>query len=226
MWEGRNEEVAQRLDLWIASEIHAADNDLMGQAIDRILADEMPGGDDVRLVAAIAARRYLRSDAWLRAAAEKTSGVPAEGRTLAFLARMQGGLIVSLALHEAIALIGFVAFVYGEPARFSPFLGAALALNLLVMPRPLALLERARALCPQIAGLAILLALCAACSFVGGDFTPLKTEPETPCLKEANEICKEKLKSADIGNCVAREKYRCELQEQEEKAKPATPESS
>lgn len=56
VWEGRNEEVAQRLDLWIASEIHATDDDLMGQTIDRILADETPGGDDIRLVAAIAAR--------------------------------------------------------------------------------------------------------------------------------------------------------------------------
>ena len=79
---------------------------------------------------------------------------------------------------------------------------------------------------PTIIGLALVLALGAACSFVGGDFTPLKTEPETPCLKEANEICKEKLKSADIGNCVAREKYRCELEEQQDKESPPTPGSS
>ena len=78
------------------------------------------------------------------------------------------------------------------------------------------------------AWVAILLAALSACSFVGGDFTPLQTEPETPCLREANEICKEKLRSADIGNCVAREKYRCELEEQQEKEspKPTTPESS
>ena len=177
--------------------------------------------------AAIAARRYLQSDARLRAAAEQVSSLPEEGRRLAFLARMQTGIIVPLALHEVVALIGFaIALLYGEPSRFWPFFAAALALNLMVVPRPLALLERARALCPQIAGLALLLALCAACSFVGGDFTPMKTEPETPCLKEANEICKEKLKSADIGNCVAREKYRCELQEQEEKGSAATPGSS
>ena len=178
------------------------------------------------VLAAIAARRYLQSDARVRAAAEQASSLPAEGRRLAFLVRMQTGLLISLALHEAVGLIGFaIAYLYGEPSRFWPFFASALALNLLVIPRPLAQLERARALCPQIAGLALLLALCAACSFTGGDFTPMKTEPETPCLLEANEICKEKLKSADIGNCVAREKYRCELQEQQEKEKPATPES-
>lgn len=67
----------------------------------------------------------------------------------------------------------------------------------------------------------LLAALCA-CSFRGGDFTPLAKEPETPCSREAEEICKEKLGSADIGNCVAREKYRCELLEQEQqKEKPA-----
>ena len=77
---------------------------------------------------------------------------------------------------------------------------------------------------PVRLGLALVLALGAACSFRGGDFTPMAKEPETPCLKEANEICKEKLKSADIGNCVAREKYRCELEEQQEKeSPPATP---
>jgi len=75
-------------------------------------------------------------------------------------------------------------------------------------------------------GLALALALGAACSFRGGDFTPMPKEPETPCVKEANEICKEKLKSADIGNCVAREKYRCELEEQQEKESPPTPGSS
>ena len=63
------------------------------------------------------------------------------------------------------------------------------------------------------------------CSFRGGDFTEMPKEPDTPCQREANEICKEKLKAADIGNCVAREKYRCELEEQQEKeSAPATPE--
>jgi hypothetical protein len=73
--------------------------------------------------------------------------------------------------------------------------------------------------------LALLLALAAGCSFRGGDFTPLKKEPETPCLLEAQEICKEKLGSADMGTCVAREKYRCEVLEQEKSAepKPVTP---
>ena len=65
----------------------------------------------------------------------------------------------------------------------------------------------------------VLAALCA-CSFRGGDFTPMPKEPETPCSKEAQEICKEKLGSADIGNCVAREKYRCELLEEESKKSP------
>ena len=74
-------------------------------------------------------------------------------------------------------------------------------------------------------GLALLLALVAACSFRGGDFTPLAKEPETPCLLEAREICKEKLGSADIGTCIAREKYRCEVLEQEKASeqKPAPP---
>ena len=180
------------------------------------------------VIVAIGFRRYFQSDAQVRAAAERSSRVPPEQRWLAFLARMQTSLIISLALHEAVALIGSTqAFLYREPSRYWPFLATALALNLMVMPKPLALLERARALCPQVGGLALLLALCAACSFVGGDFTPMKSEPETPCLKEANEICKEKLKSADIGNCVAREKYRCELEEQQEKEHPQpTPGSS
>jgi hypothetical protein len=66
------------------------------------------------------------------------------------------------------------------------------------------------------AALAVALAFGAACSFRGGDFTPMQKEPETPCSKEAEEICKEKLGSADIGNCLAREKYRCEVLEQEQ----------
>ena len=80
---------------------------------------------------------------------------------------------------------------------------------------------------PVRLGLAAGILLQAICSFRGGDFAPVQKEPETPCMKEANEICKEKLKSADIGNCVAREKYRCEVQEQEEKENPSpTPGSS
>jgi hypothetical protein len=72
---------------------------------------------------------------------------------------------------------------------------------------------------PGRATFAALLALAVGCSFRGGDFTPLAKEPETPCSREAAEICKEKLGSADIGNCIAREKYRCELLEQENKDK-------
>ena len=74
-------------------------------------------------------------------------------------------------------------------------------------------------------GLALGIMLQAICSFRGGDFAPIPTEPETPCLKEANEICKDKLKATDMGNCVAREKYRCELEEQQPKDAP-TPSSS
>jgi hypothetical protein len=68
---------------------------------------------------------------------------------------------------------------------------------------------------PVRLGLALTLALGAACSFRGGDFTPMPKDPETPCSKEAEEICKEKLGSADLKTCVAREKYRCEVMEQE-----------
>jgi hypothetical protein len=96
----------------------------------------------------------------------------------------------------------------------------ALALNALAFPRPARLVERVRELVPRLATLALLLALAIGCSFRGGDFTPMAKEPETPCSKEAEGICKEKLGSADIGNCVAREKYRCELLEQEQSKEP------
>ena len=76
---------------------------------------------------------------------------------------------------------------------------------------------------------ALWLALSLACSFRGGDYTPMAKEPDTPCSREAEGICKDKLGSADIGNCVAREKYRCELMEQQQSdpnapaPAPATP---
>lgn len=54
-----------------------------------------------------------------------------------------------------------------------------------------------------------------ACSFRGGDFTPLAKEPETPCSKQAEAFCKEHLGSENLATCVKREKYRCELLEQE-----------
>ncbi|MBM4337188.1 MAG: hypothetical protein FJ108_14995 [Deltaproteobacteria bacterium] len=64
-------------------------------------------------------------------------------------------------------------------------------------------------------------ALTAGCSFRGGDFTPLATEPETPCSRQAEAFCKENLGSADLSTCVKREKYRCELlEEQGEKVEP------
>ena len=68
--------------------------------------------------------------------------------------------------------------------------------------------------------LALALAASGACSFTGGDFTPMPKPPDTPCQREANEICKGKLESADFATCVAREKYRCEVMEQEGGQKP------
>jgi hypothetical protein len=67
----------------------------------------------------------------------------------------------------------------------------------------------------------VLLALCAGCSFRGGDFAPLAKEPETPCSRAAEEFCKENLGSADLNTCIKREKYRCELlEEQGQKPEP------
>ena len=60
-----------------------------------------------------------------------------------------------------------------------------------------------------------------ACSFRGGDFAPLEKEPETECSRQANAFCKEHLGSENLATCVKREKYRCELLEQEpEKPSP------
>ena len=75
---------------------------------------------------------------------------------------------------------------------------------------------------------AALLLACAlafsACSFRGGDFTPLAKEPETECSKQAEAFCKENLGSENLAACVKREKYRCELLQQDEPDKtPATP---
>jgi hypothetical protein len=63
---------------------------------------------------------------------------------------------------------------------------------------------------------AVALLASGACSFRGGDFAPTPKEPDTACYKEAKEICKEKLGSADLGNCIARENYRCEVMQQEQ----------
>ncbi len=70
----------------------------------------------------------------------------------------------------------------------------------------------------RAAGLALACALAfGACSFRGGDFTPLAKEPETPCSRQAEEFCKEHLGSENLAACVKREKYRCELLEEEGK---------
>jgi hypothetical protein len=168
-------------------------------------------------------RRVAFSDTRQRKLGEAALAQPPEARLTSVLGAVQVPFLVSLALNESVALVGFVlALLNADPRRFWPFLGAALALNLLAFPRPAAWLARIRELVPQLATLALLLALALGCSFRGGDFTPMPKEPETPCSREAEEICKQKLGSADIGNCVAREKYRCELVEQESQ-KPAEP---
>lgn len=68
---------------------------------------------------------------------------------------------------------------------------------------------------PHLPTLLCVLAL-AACSFRGGDFAPLAKEPETPCSRQAEEFCKENLSSENHAACVKREKYRCELLEEEQ----------
>ena len=102
--------------------------------------------------AALALRRFLSSDARLRASAEAAARLPRDARLGAFLQGQTTLLIVPLALHEAAALCGFVlAFLHREPARYLPFLAAALVLNALARPRPPELLlERARTLAPQV----------------------------------------------------------------------------
>jgi hypothetical protein len=59
-------------------------------------------------------------------------------------------------------------------------------------------------------------AALAGCSFRGGDFAPMAKEPETACSKQAEAFCKEHLGSENLATCVKREKYRCELLEQDE----------
>ncbi|MBA3538706.1 MAG: hypothetical protein H0T79_03695, partial [Deltaproteobacteria bacterium] len=56
VWEASPESTAARLDTWIASELRSADAKTVGTALDKILANPAPPLDDVRLVAAIAAR--------------------------------------------------------------------------------------------------------------------------------------------------------------------------
>jgi hypothetical protein len=163
-------------------------------------------------------RRWAHSSPRLEKLGERACDAPPEARLTKLLALVQVPFIVSLALNETVALLGYVlAFLHREPSRLWPFLGVALALNALAFPRPAQLVARVRELVPQLATLALLLALSVGCSFRGGDFTPMPKEPDTPCSREAQEICKEKLGSADLGNCLARERYRCELLEQENK---------
>ena len=57
------------------------------------------------------------------------------------------------------------------------------------------------------------------CSWTGGDYAPLAKEPDTPCSLQAEDFCKENLGSADLATCIKREKYRCELLEQEQSGK-------
>ena len=64
-------------------------------------------------------------------------------RFLALFSRLQTQLIVSLALHETIALLGFVlGFLHHDPASLLPFGAATVALNLWVWPSPEGLHER------------------------------------------------------------------------------------
>lgn len=173
---------------------------------------------------ASAYRRWAYSDPQLAKLGERASSAPPDARLTKLLELVHVPFVVSLAQNEAVALFGFVlGFLHREPSRFWPFLGAALLLNALAFPRPAQLVARVRELVARLAALALLVALVAGCSFVGGDFTPLAKEPETPCSRDAEEICKEKLGSADIGNCVAREKYRCELLEQEQQKGAESP---
>jgi hypothetical protein len=176
-------------------------------------------GAMLAMLGASAFRRVATSDGQLQRLAEQALQAPPGARTERFYALTLLPMIVSMVLNETVALAGFVlAIVHNEPGRFWPFLGVALVLDALVFPRPAALFERARQRVPALSALVFLALLTsAACSFRGGDFTPMPQEAQTPCLKEAEEICKAKLGSADFGNCKAREKYRCEVMEEDQK---------
>jgi hypothetical protein len=66
-----------------------------------------------------------------------------------------------------------------------------------------------------------LIGLVVGCSWTGGDYAPLAKEPDTQCSIQAESFCKENLGSADLATCIKREKYRCELLEQEQSEKAA-----
>jgi hypothetical protein len=174
-------------------------------------------------------RRASRSDGQLTKLGEAVSQLPPPARAAAFYQRTQSNMIISLAIHQAIVMVGFVTgFLAHDAMRALPFLAIALMLDALVFPAPARLFSRARELVPRLGSLAVLIALLSslACfSFRGGDYTPEKKEPETPCSREAEQICKEKLGSADIKTCIAREKYRCEVVQEEEQKQQQDPNS-
>lgn len=200
--------------------VHLARPEAGARPVD--LAAPLLGVAALIAVASVVARRQLDTDASLRALAERAQVAPS--REAGVLGLVQTRWIVFLALHEAVALLGFVtAFLSQDPARIWPFALVALALDLSIFPRPAHVLERARALTPHLGAWLLALALLPACSFRGGDFTPLEKEPDTPCSLAAEEFCKENLGSADIVTCVKREKYRCELLEQEQGGKGEQP---
>jgi len=180
----------------------------------------------VMLFAASGYRRAWRSDARLAKLGQDSAQLPPPQRAGAFYAQVLTATIVSLSIHQAIVLVGFVAaLLTKDPMRMLPFLAVALMLDALVFPAPARLFARARELVPQLGSLLVLIGLLSsvACSFRGGDYTPMKKEPETPCSREAEGICKEKLGSADFPTCVAREKYRCEVVEEEQQKQGQDP---
>jgi hypothetical protein len=195
--------------------------------------DALDGLNTPLMIAAIAMlfvasgwRRASRSDSRLARMGQSSAQLPPPQRAGAFYAQIFTATIISLAIHEAIVLVGFFAArLSSDPMRMLPFLAVALMLDALVFPAPARLFARARELVPQLGSLLMLVGLLSslACSFRGGDYTPMKKEPETPCSREAEEICKEKLGSADFPTCVAREKYRCEVVEEEQQKQGQDP---
>ncbi len=99
----------------------------------------------------LAYRHWALSEARLRRTMDRLDGpeLPGVDRTEGRLYRVLGHLqvvdVVGLALHESIALFGFVlAFLTVDPARILPFAALAIVANLLIFPRPRAMLEHAR----------------------------------------------------------------------------------
>jgi hypothetical protein len=93
----------------------------------------------------LAYRRWALSDERLRQAMAGAEGEAAKSDAL--LAELNVTTIVGLALHEAIALFGFVlGFLAGDPLLILPFAAVALVLNAMIFPRPEPLLARVRSL--------------------------------------------------------------------------------